>query len=115
MIQQDAVAPHSIESVDINQFIKELDPDIWRAVSLLTKPKTNKAAKKEATQIRTVRRFFCVGALFFTINSECSFPLHTLLADAIETCGGSKRLVRLFNRLGICSSRETTLRYVQSC
>ena len=113
MLKQDAVAPHSIESVDINKIINELDPDIWRAISLLTKPQTKKAARKEATQVRTIRRFFCVCALFFTINSECSFPLHTLLADAIETCGGSKRLVRMFNRLGICCSPETALRYVQ--
>ena len=39
--------------------------------------------------------------------------MHTLLAEAIETCGGSKRLVRMLNRLGICASPETALRYVQ--
>ena len=51
--------------------------------------------------------------MLFTINSQCSFPLHTLLADTIETCGGSNRLVRLLNRLGVCSSPETALRYRQ--
>ena len=61
----------------------------------------------------TLRRFFCVCVLFFTINNQCSFALHTLLADVIDTCGGSKRLVRMFNRLGICSSSETALQYVQ--
>ena len=49
----------------------------------------------------------------FTINSECSFPLYTLLADATETCGGSKILVRMFNRLSTCCSPETALWYVQ--
>lgn len=77
------------------------------------KPVTKKASKKGATQLRTICTFYCVCILLFTINNECSFPLHTLLADAIETCGGSKRLVRLFNRLGICSSPETTLQYIQ--
>lgn len=39
--------------------------------------------------------------------------MHTLLAEAIETCGGSKQLVRMLNRLGICAIPETALRYVQ--
>lgn len=112
MIQQDALTPHNIESIDIEKFISKLDPDIWKAISLLTKPSSKKAAKKES-QKRNIRRFFCVCVMLFTINSQCSFPLHTLLTDVIETCGGSERLVRLFNRLGICSSPETALRYIQ--
>ena len=91
LIQKDSLAPHSIESTDINKFINDLDPDIWRAVSLLTKPLSKKVSKN-ASQIRTIRRFFCVCLLLFTINNQCSFPIHTLLTEAIETCGGSIRL-----------------------
>ena len=36
------------------------------------------------------------------------FPLHVLLADAIETCGGSNRLARLFNRFGTYASPLAT-------
>lgn len=60
-----------------------------------------------------LRRFFCVCTLLFTINSQCSFSLHTLIADAIETCGGSTRLMRLLNYLGACTSPETHAQYVQ--
>ncbi|XP_064384664.1 uncharacterized protein LOC135333611 [Halichondria panicea] len=112
LIEQDSGQPHNIESIDINKFINKLDPDIWRAISLLTKPLSKKAIKN-TSQVRTIRRFFCVCVLFFTINNQCSFPIHTLLTEAIETCGGSIRLVRMFNRLGICASSETALRYVQ--
>ena len=31
-----------------------------------------------------MRQFFCACTLLFTINSQCSFPLHTLIADVIE-------------------------------
>ena len=55
MVQQDAVAPHNIESIDINKLISELDPDIWRAITLLTKPLSKKTARNEATQVRTLR------------------------------------------------------------
>ena len=105
LIQQDSLAPHNIESTDINRFISDLDPDIWRAISLLTKPLSKKANRNDS-QVRTIRRFFCVCVLLFTINSQCSFPMHTLLAEAIETCGGSKLLVKMLNRLGVCASPE---------
>ena len=42
-----------------------------------------------------------------------TFPLHVLLADAIETCGGSNRLARLFNCFGACASPDTHAHYVQ--
>ena len=40
-------------------------------------------------------------------------PLHTLLTDIVETCGGSSELVHILNRLGTVSSTDTRDRYVQ--
>ena len=57
--------------------------------------------------------FFCICALLFTTNSQCSFPLRTLIADAIETCGGSSRLIKLMNRLGAYASEDTHKWYIQ--
>ena len=51
--------------------------------------------------------------MLFTINRQCSFPLHTLITDTVETCGGSSRLQMVLNRLGACASIETHSRYVQ--
>ena len=114
MVNEDAVHPHSIEKVDIDKFIDELDPDIWKAVCLLTQPLSSRAIKNaDNSHVRKIRRFFCVCTLLFTTNSQCSFPLHTLIADAVETCGGSSRLTRLLNRLGVCVSADTHARYVQ--
>ena len=55
------------------------------------------------------------GALF--IYEFCYIPqtgsahfVCALLMDAIETCGGSGRLIKLLNRLGICTSVDS---YVQ--
>ena len=49
----------------------------------------------------------------FCAISECNFPLHTLLADAIECFGGSTDLIRIFNRLGVVTSKDTQARYVE--
>ena len=40
-------------------------------------------------------------------------PLHTLPADAIECFGGSTELIRIFNRFGVLTSKDTHARYVE--
>ena len=87
-----------------------IDPILWKAVCMITKPSSTKAIKRDSSHVRKVRRLFCICTLLFSINSQCSFPLHTLMADAVETCGGSKRLL---NRFGVCVSPETHARYLQ--
>ena len=81
---------------------------------LITQPLSSRAKKStDNSNIRKIRRLFCICTLLFTTNSQCSFSLHTLLADAIETCRGSSRLMRLLNRVGACVSADTHARYVQ--
>ena len=114
LLREDAHSPHNIEDVDIESTISQLDPDLWKALCLLTQPFSPNAVKKANTSsTRTVRRFACLCMMLFTINSQCSFPLHTLITDAIETCGGSSRLIKLLNHLGFCASTDTHSRYVQ--
>ncbi len=60
-----------------------------------------------------IRRFYCLCVILFSTNSQCSFPLHTLITDVIETCGGSARLQKLLNRLVACASIDTHASYVQ--
>ena len=114
LIQEDATSPHGIENLNIDTFIKDLDPDIWKAVCMLTEPLSFKAKKgtDHSNKVRKIRRFFSTCVLFFVTNSQCCFPIHTVLADAIETCGGSSRLQKLMNRLGACCSIDTHDRYI---
>ena len=109
MAQDDSNHPHSIEEFNADNFISSLDQDLWEAICLLTQP----YEKSKVTHVRTIRRIFAVCMLLFTVNRECSFPLHTLITDTVETCGGSTRLLQLLNRLGVCASIETHKRYVQ--
>ena len=113
IVEQDARSPHLIEAFEIEKFTDIIDSDLWKAVCLLTQPLSLRAVKKESSHARKVRRLLCICTLLFTMNSQCSFPLHTLIADAIETCGGSTRLMRFLNRLGVSVSPETHTRYLQ--
>jgi len=40
-------------------------------------------------------------------------PLHVLLADIVESQGGSQLLIKILNRFGICVSSDTQSRFVQ--
>ena len=40
-------------------------------------------------------------------------PFHTIVTDTIESCGGSSQLIRILNRLGVCSSADTLARSIQ--
>lgn len=51
--------------------------------------------------------------MMFCSDDRCSIPLHTLIADTIESCGGSSYLIKTLNRLGVCSSADTLARFMQ--
>ena len=40
-------------------------------------------------------------------------PLHTLMADIIESQGGTHLLIKILNRFGICASSDTLSRFIQ--
>ena len=69
----------------------------------------NEKRKQVCTQLNTK---FHIQAKRI-LDEDCSSPLHKLITDAVETCGGSTRLQKLLNRLGVCASIETHSRYVQ--
>ena len=106
MISDDSLDPHRIENFNVDVFINSMDPSIWRAICLITQ-----TASKKLTHVQKMRMVFTLCQICFTINRQCSF--HTLLADIIDTYGGSLRLKTIFNRLGVCVSTETHARYVQ--
>ena len=48
----------------------------------------------------------------FCTNPQHPTPIHNLIADTIEICGGSRQLMRILNRLGCASSPDTHDRFV---
>ena len=110
LIKKNSLNPHLIENVNLEHFVQEIDPDIWKALCILTQPLSSKS-QKVTTDVRKLRRIYSSCTLFFTINHECSFPLHTLITDIIEARGGFENLVQFLNRLGACASIETHNRY----
>ena len=51
--------------------------------------------------------------MLFIADNRCCFPLHTLLADIVDSQGGTALLIKILNRFGVCSSIETLNRFIQ--
>ncbi len=63
--------------------------------------------------VQKLRQFSCMSMLMYCIDDRCYLPLHCLITDLIDSCGGSTKLIRYLNRLGMCSSLDTLSRVIQ--
>ena len=109
--------------LDVDNFISDvcsIAPELWEHICILTQSvnecKGRSAAideKSFAGQIKRLRRAYLVSLILFVTNSECNFPFHIVLSDAMETHGGSTELIRMFNRLGLVALSETLKRSIQ--
>ena len=52
--------------------------------------------------------------MMFCVDDRCSMPMHILIADLIESQGGTAFLIQALNKLGVCSSQDTLKRFIQS-
>ncbi len=110
--------------LDVNSFIDEvrtIAPELWDHVTVLTQSVNERKGRKAATScdthashLKRVRRAYLLSLILFITNSECNFPFHVLLADAVEASGGSTELITILNRLGIVASIDTLKRVILS-
>ena len=49
----------------------------------------------------------------YCTDDRCYLPLHNLITDTVDSLGGSALLIRILNRLGVCSSADTLARSIQ--
>ncbi len=50
--------------------------------------------------------------IILVTDDRCSTPMHILLADLVESQGGSALLHRMLNRVGECASADTLSRFM---
>ena len=62
--------------------------------------------------IFVVLKHSCKGVLI--VNNRCSTPLHTIIADIIDSQGGTSLLIQTLNKLGVCVSLDTLSRSIQA-
>lgn len=103
-----------LTSFNLDDCIEEINPLIWDFVCLCTRSYREKTSRThdENSHTKKVRNFAIICMLMFATNSSCDTIMHHLVADTVEMCSGSRNLVSILNRLGVCVSSDTHDRFV---
>ena len=99
-------------SFDVNSFIQQVDPVVWETISILTNSRFDK--QPQSAYIRDLRRAFIISQIMYCIDSRSSISFQLIIADIVACYGGSSQLLRILNRLGVCTSLDTLLRHIQT-
>ena len=120
LLEKDAKSPCEHHDLDTDQFLKETNSEVWEAVCSLTRSVSERRGTSMvndpsslAHRTKKLRHFFLLCALFFCTDERCSMPLHVLLADIVESQGGSQLVIKILNHFGICVSSDTLSRFIQ--
>ena len=85
---------------------------------MLTRPASERNGRQTTSSRqkhdKSLRNYFLLCSLMFCANNQCSMPLHILVADLVESQGGTAFLIKALNKLGVCSSEDTLHRFIQS-
>ena len=114
-IESNADSPEKLSEIDLNHFIASIDPKLWEFITTITRrPRSQEPAVGDTLHSHTlkVRRLYCLCVLMLTTDSRCNTPLHLLLTDMVEMCGGNTELIKTLNRIGAVAAFETLRRLV---
>ena len=103
----------SNSSFELNDFIAQADPVVWETISILTSTSSTSEKQPQSAPIRDLRRAFIPSLIMYCIDSRSSMPFQLILADIVDCYGGSTELLKILNRLGVCTSLDTLLRHIQ--
>ena len=100
----------------IDEYLQSINPLLSQFIQSATKAHEryehdlgNNAVSKH---VKKVRQYFILCQLLYCTNPMKVPPIHNMLADIVEVCGGSRQLLRILNRLGCTSSPGTHDRFV---
>ena len=119
-LDQEATLCQNYDQVDFDDIISRINPCLWNIVSMLTRSTSELQGTSKVDdptspvyRLKRMRRLFVLCCMMYCADDRCSMPLHTLIADAIDSQGGSTLLIQLMNRSGICASNDTLARFIQ--
>ena len=102
---------------NIEQTIQNTTPLLWKFLVSATRIAQERHSSAMSCDSGTtmhkkrIRQFYILCQLMYCTNSRKHTPLHTLLADVIEVCGGSRNLIKILNQLGAVCSTDTHDRF----
>ena len=99
-------------TLDIEKEIDQLNPTLWKAVNMLTRSASERNGRQTTSSRqkhdKSLRNYFLLCSLMFCANNQCSMPLHILVADLVESQGGTAFLIKALNKW-VCVHLRTHL------
>ena len=97
----------------------DIDPQLTGFLNIATQTireqrYSSYAHSELATHLKNVRHFLLICLLMYITNPNRPTPVHNILADIVETHGGSRELIKILNCLGCVASPDTHDRFVTS-
>ena len=97
----DLTTTYRFDQIEVDVLVSEIDPQLWSFMKSITRSISERRgydvkANKIYTspyQIHKIRCLFCLCVLMFCTDDRCSIPLHMLVTDTIDRCGGSTELI----------------------
>ena len=97
-----------------------MNPILWDSVWLMTRSiserrGTSKVSDTNSSTYYTkkLRCLFITCMIMYCADDRCLLPLHTLIADVVDSQGGTALLMQILNKLGVCVSLDTLSRSIQ--
>ena len=98
--------------LDINKELNNTNPLLLKFLTNMTNSAQRRESCNSTEHIKKIRLYFILSLLKFCANPRKPMPIHNLIADTTEVCGGSRQLIRILNRLGCAASPDTHDRFV---
>ena len=104
-----------LNTLCFDEQIAKINRSLWMFLEMITRTSRDRQQHKNTGENSRIKRLWCYYLhclLLYGTNTQQPLPLHLLLADTIEVCGGSRKLMKIFNQLGAVCSPDTHDRFV---
>ena len=98
--------------ISINDSLNNVNPLLLQFLTSITDTIRERKTSNITSHAKKIRMFFILCQLMFCTNPKKPPPIYDIVADTVEVCGGSRKLMRILNRLGCSSSPDTHDRFV---
>lgn len=98
---------------NIDEVIQDIQPLLWKFLISVTRSVRERHSSVMGcdgditTHKKKIGCFYIFCQLMYCTNTRKPTPMHLLLADVNEVCGGSRNLIKILNQLGAVSSTDT--------
>ncbi len=116
----------SFDKLDTKSMIENINPKLWNFFHVMLSANKCQQEKfnwqehnmcgleSESDSNKNIwQRIFILYSHMFDMNPRCGYPLHVMIADLVESQGGSDKLINALSKFGITVCRSTHRRFIQ--